>query len=115
MPYLAIIPFFIVYLFIFAVIVYLVYLVIKALKKYLSSSTIRKEKNEVAKTLGEAIKRHRLEAKMNQEFVAEAIGVSRQAVSKWESGISDPSTSNLYALAKIFDMEADELLKEANN
>ena len=39
---------------------------------------------------------------MTQEFVAEAIGVSRQAVSKWESGASDPSTSNLLALAKLY-------------
>lgn len=39
---------------------------------------------------------------MTQEFVAEALGVSRQAVSKWESGASDPSTTNLIALAKLF-------------
>jgi len=49
---------------------------------------------------------------MTQEFVAEAIGVSRQAVSKWESGSSDPSTSNLIALAKLFGISAEELLKE---
>ena len=38
---------------------------------------------------------------MTQEFVAEALGVSRQAVSEWESGQSDPSTTNLLALAKL--------------
>lgn len=48
---------------------------------------------------------------MTQEFVAEAIGVSRQAVSKWENGSSDPSTSNLIALAKLFDVPAEELIK----
>lgn len=42
----------------------------------------------MAKTLGEVIRNHRMEARMSQEFVAEAIGVSRQAVSKWESGVS---------------------------
>ena len=50
---------------------------------------------------------------MTQEFVAETLGVSRQAVSKWESGASDPSTTNLIALAKLFGIEAEELLKEA--
>lgn len=50
---------------------------------------------------------------MTQEFVAETLGVSRQAVSKWESGVSDPSTTNLMALAKIFGVEAEELLREA--
>ena len=49
---------------------------------------------------------------MTQEFVAEAIGVSRQAVSKWENGTSDPSTSNLIAIAKLFNITPEELLKE---
>ena len=48
----------------------------------------------------------------NQEFVAESIGVSRQAVSKWETGASDPSTSNLLTLAKLFNTTAEELLRE---
>lgn len=50
---------------------------------------------------------------MTQEFVAETLGVSRQAVSKWESGVSDPSTTNLMALAKLFGVTAEEILKEA--
>ena len=41
-----------------------------------------------------------------------ALGVSRQAVSKWENGTSDPSTSNLIALAKLFGISAEELLRE---
>lgn len=49
---------------------------------------------------------------MTQEFVAEAIGVSRQAVSKWESGAADPSTTNLMALAKLYGLTAEELLQE---
>ena len=49
---------------------------------------------------------------MTQEFVAEAIGVSRQAVSKWESGASDPSTTNLIALANLYGLTAEELLQE---
>ena len=53
----------------------------------------------------------RARCKMTQEFVAESLGVSRQAVSKWESGASDPSTSNLMALAKIYGISAEELLR----
>ena len=43
--------------------------------------------------------------------MAESLGVSRQAVSKWESGASDPSTSNLLALAKLYGVSAEELLR----
>ena len=101
-------------LWIFLVVVagYVVYLVIKALRKYTRSVPVRKEKAENAKTLGEVLKQHRLNCKMTQEFVAETLGVSRQAVSKWEKGQSDPSTTNLIALAKIFDITPEEMLKE---
>ena len=84
----------------------------QALRKYTRSVPVRKEKAENAKTLGEVLKQHRLNCKMTQEFVAETLGVSRQAVSKWESGASAPSTTNLMALAKVFDVSAEELLKE---
>ena len=103
----------IVWLFLMAVTAYVVWLVIKALRKYTKSAPVRKEKAENAKTLGEVLKQHRLECKMTQEFIAETLGVSRQAVSKWESGASDPSTTNLMALAKLFGVTAEELLKEA--
>ena len=49
---------------------------------------------------------------MTQEFVAECLGVSRQAVSKWESGITEPSTSNLFALAKLFGITPEQLVKD---
>ena len=108
--------------------IYLLTLLVRALRKYLRSEPVRKEKREVCQSLGEAIKAHRTRCKMTQEFVAEHLGVSRQrlrmkitpprsaiapaaeAVSKWESGTSDPSTSNLLALAKLFGVSAKELL-----
>lgn len=93
--------------------IYILYLLIKALKKYINSSEIRNEKKEVKVSLGESIKQHRIERKMTQEFVAERIGVSRQAVSKWERGSSDPSTTNLIALAQLFAVTPEELLKSA--
>ena len=49
---------------------------------------------------------------LSQFNLAEQLGVSRQAVSKWESGASAPSTTNLMALAKVFDVSAEELLKK---
>ena len=97
---------------ILAVTVYVVVLLIKALRKYIRSEPVRKEKAERARSLGEVLKKHRTACKMTQEFVAEAIGVSRQAVSKWENGASDPSTSNLLELAKLFHISAEELLNE---
>ena len=95
-----------------AAVIYVIYLLIKALRKYTKSEPVRRAKAEDAKTLGEVLKKRRMDCKMTQEFVAETLGVSRQAVSKWESGASDPSTTNLMALAKLFGTTAEELLKE---
>ena len=95
--------------------IYLMYLMIKALRKYLKAEPIREKKAESAKSLGEVLKNHRTECKMTQEFVAESLGVSRQAVSKWESGKSAPSTTNLLALAELFGLAAEDLLKEVQN
>ena len=72
----------------FVLTIYLVVLLIKALRKYLRSGEVRKEKSQLAKSLGETLKEERLHCQMTQEFVAESLGVSRQAVSKWESGVS---------------------------
>ena len=63
-------------------------------------------------TIGERIKYHRKRLGMTQEQLAERIGVSAQAVSKWENGTSDPSTSNLCALAKLYGIPVEELLHE---
>ena len=87
-------------------------LIVRALLKYIHSKDVRQEKSVVRKSLGEALKAHRTQCKMTQEFVAETIGVSRQAVSKWENGTSDPSTSNLFALAKLYGVSVEELIKE---
>ena len=100
---------------VWAVLAYVVFLIIKALRKYIRSEPLRQEKAEQAKTLGETLKRRRTACKMTQEFVAEALGVSRQAVSKWENGTSDPNTSNLIALAKLYGISAEELLKNVEH
>ena len=46
----------------------------------------------------------------SQEDVAERVGVSRQAVAKWESGQSVPDILNCDALAKLYDVELDDLI-----
>ncbi len=91
--------------------IYLFILIVKALKKYISSKPVREEKKAVAKSLGEALKENRIRCQMTQEFVAETLGVSRQSVSKWETGSSDPNTSNLIALAKLYKVSPEELLE----
>ena len=62
--------------------------------------------------LAEKIMKLRKQQGWSQEELAMKLGVSRQSVSKWESGASDPSTTNLMALAKLFGTTAEELLKE---
>ena len=92
--------------------IFVIVLVIRALKKYLKSSAAKnEEKIYIKKTLGETLKEYRINNKMTQEFVAESLGVSRQAVSKWESGATEPSTSNLIALSKLYKVSADEILR----
>ncbi len=87
--------------------------VVRALKKYRRDAPGREvEKRAVRGTLGERLKENRTRCKMTQEFVAEALGVTRQAVSKWENGAADPSTANLIALAKLYGVPPEELLRE---
>ena len=85
-------PLLLLFLAIWAGLIYLLILLIRALRKYLRGGEARREKAETRRTLGE---------------------VSRQAVSKWETGTADPSTSNLLALAKLFGVPAEELLHQA--
>ena len=96
-----------------AVLGYLVWLLIWALRKYLRSGSVRKEQARERVSLAQALKEHRLRCQMTQEFVAERLGVSRQAVSKWETGAADPSTTNLLALARLYGVSPEELLRAA--
>lgn len=69
---------------------------------------------ETANRLYELRKKHSL----SQEELAEKLGVSRQAVSKWERSEASPDTDNLIALAKIYGLSLDELIygqKEESN
>ena len=65
-------------------------------------------------TLGEKISGLRKNAGYSQEKLAELMDVSRQAVTKWESGKANPDTENLIRLAGIFGVSLDELCKNVN-
>ena len=56
-------------------------------------------------TLGKRISALRKDKRLSQEYVAETLNVSRQAVSKWENDLSSPDTDNLIALAKLLDVD----------
>ena len=97
--------------FLIFVFIKLLILVFRALRKYLNDSPQRQEETILRKSLGEVLKDHRTRCSMTQEFVAESLGVSRQAVSKWENGTADPSTSNLLKLAKLYGVTPEELIR----
>ena len=61
-------------------------------------------------TLHEKILYYRKQARLFQEELAARVGVSRQAVSKWELGDSTPEVDKLVALARVFGVTTDELL-----
>lgn len=64
--------------------------------------------------LGENIKKLRKEKNLSQEQLAEMLNVSRQAVSKWESGKTYPDIDNLVLLRDIFNVTLDDLIINEN-
>ena len=61
-------------------------------------------------TVGERIQRLRTERRLSQERLAELVGVSRQAVSKWELNTAQPDTDKLIPLARALGVSVDKLL-----
>ena len=60
-------------------------------------------------TLGENLQRLRKEKGLSQEEVAQALFVSRQSVSKWETDKAEPGVDNLKALANLYEVTLDQL------
>ncbi len=60
--------------------------------------------------LGENIKRLRLQKELTQEELSEVLGVSPQAISRWENGVAYPDITLLPAIANYFDITLDELM-----
>ena len=63
------------------------------------------------KIFGEKLRNHRKKLGMTQEEVAEKIGVSAQAVSKWEAGDCLPDCFNIKAITDLYKISADVLLE----
>lgn len=61
-------------------------------------------------TMAQRLVDRRKAAGLSQEALADKLGVSRQAVSKWERSESSPDTDNLIALAALYGVSLDELL-----
>lgn len=62
-------------------------------------------------SLGENIAARRKALRLSQEYLAEQLGVSRQAVSKWENGQTEPTAKNLVELSKLFGITVSELIE----
>lgn len=60
--------------------------------------------------LGNNIKIYRKSKKLSQVELAKILNVSDVAISTWEKGKADPSSSNIVALATVFDISTDDLL-----
>ncbi len=92
--------------------IFLVAILAKTLYNNLKYSESIKKKEIEKQSFGEIISKHRNDCKMTIEYVAKHLGVSSNVVSKWENGKLYPSNSNLIALAKLFGITVEELLKE---
>ena len=71
----------------------------------------RKERQVAEMTTGEKIAALRKEQGMSQEALGEKLGLSRQAVSKWEADQAVPTMDNLMELSKLFGVPVDTLLR----
>ena len=71
-------------------------------KKYISAN----------KNLGEKIYKLRKEKGLSQEALAEFVGTTRQAISKWENNQGYPETEKLLLLSNVFEVSIDFLLKD---
>ena len=69
-----------------------------------------KNKEVTNMTFAEKLKSIRKQAGMSQEQLAEKLGVSRQAVTKWETDAGIPDIENIMAISALFDISIDELL-----
>ena len=63
-------------------------------------------------TLGQRIQEYRLRLELSQEALGERLGVSRQAISRWETGAVQPLADSVKSLAQVFQVSTDYLLND---
>lgn len=73
------------------------------------------QKSSFVKAIGKALSTKRTASGLSQEKVAELLGISREAVSRIETGVAVPTVVRLAELAEIFDCGIEELLIDASN
>ena len=73
---------------------------------------LTQKKGERAMTLGQQIASARREKGMTQEMLAEQLGVTRQAVARWETGKALPGTANLFMLRELLGIPPEEAALE---
>ena len=64
--------------------------------------------------IAKAVLKIRQDNKLSQEQFAEMVGVTRQAVSRWETGVSVPNINTLILISEKFDIPVDEMLKSGD-
>ena len=64
--------------------------------------------------IAKAVLKIRQDNKLSQEQFAEMVGVTRQAVSRWEMGVSVPNINTLILISEKFDIPVDEMLKSGD-
>lgn len=65
--------------------------------------------------IGERLKKYRENKKMTQKDIAKILGVEPTTISKYESGLLEPSISSIKKMSKIYDISLDELLTDEDN
>lgn len=65
--------------------------------------------------IGERLKKYRENKKMTQKEIAEVLGVEPTTISKYETGLLEPSLTSVKRLAEIYDISLDELLKDEDD
>ena len=74
-----------------------------------------KRQARMAKEIGEAIARRRVEARLTQDEVAEKMGIGSEAISRIERGAVTPSVARLFDFAECFGCRIDEFLLAASD
>lgn len=72
-------------------------------------ANVRYVDEQALPTRGEALKRRRLELRLTQRNIADALGITTSAVSLWESGLAEPSGKHIPALLRVLQFDMPDL------